>query len=231
MPAKGVVKDLTGRQFGEWTVLSEHKPDKHRRTHWLCRCSCGTTEWVDAGSLIKGTSTKCFNCGIGSRAEKRRENLEGLQFGEWTVTDRHRSIKGKTQWFCVCSCGKRKWVNADALKRGCKKCKSCSNGEHNRIHNGCRTRLYGVWSGMKTRCYNENVKAYKYYGGRGIVVCDEWLNDFSAFQEWAIANGYDENAKQGNCTIDRINTDGNYEPSNCRWVSMTIQNQNKRGIT
>lgn len=84
-------------------------------------------------------------------------------------------------------------------------------------------RLSSIYQGMKQRCYNTKRPNYKYYGGRGIVICDEWLNSPQAFYNWAMANGYQENL-----TIDRINTDGNYEPQNCRWASFKEQAANKR---
>ena len=93
------------------------------------------------------------------------------------------------------------------------------------IHN---KRLYRVFSNMKQRCFNSKCPDYKHYGGRGITICDEWRYDFACFQAWAIKSGYDENAKYGECTIDRIDVNGNYEPSNCRWVSMIDQNWNKK---
>lgn len=79
---------------------------------------------------------------------------------------------------------------------------------------------------MRARCNNPNNKSFKYYGGKGVLVCDEW-SDYSVFKRWAENNGYDKNAKYGDCTIDRINPNGNYEPSNCRWVDMATQNNNK----
>lgn len=84
-------------------------------------------------------------------------------------------------------------------------------------------RLRPVWRGMKNRCYNSKAPKYKYYGGRGITVCAEWKDNFQAFYEWSLANGYEEGL-----TLDRENVDGNYEPSNCRWVTVNVQNGNKR---
>ena len=86
-----------------------------------------------------------------------------------------------------------------------------------------KRRLASIYQGMKQRCYNTNRPNYQFYGGRGITICDEWLNSPQAFYDWAMANGYRENL-----SIDRIDNNGNYEPQNCRWVSMKIQATNKR---
>jgi len=90
-------------------------------------------------------------------------------------------------------------------------------------HNLTSTKLYRVWSSMKQRCFNIKCTGYENYGGRGISVCEEWKNDFISFYDWAMQNGYKEGL-----TIDRKNNDGNYEPNNCRFVSVKIQNMNKR---
>lgn len=91
-----------------------------------------------------------------------------------------------------------------------------------------KSRLYYVWSGMKDRCYYKKNRNYKNYGGRGIQVCEEWKNNFESFKNWAYKNGYDENAKRGECTLDRINVDKDYEPNNCRFISNKQQCNNKK---
>ena len=104
--------------------------------------------------------------------------------------------------------------------------KSCSCGckrKSHLIHNLCRTRLYHIHEHIKQRCYVENTPNYKNYGGRGIIMCDEWRNDFKVFYDWAMANGYKDDL-----TIDRIDNDGNYEPSNCRWTDNKTQSRNRR---
>lgn len=83
-----------------------------------------------------------------------------------------------------------------------------------------KDRIYRIWRNMKTRCYNINHERYYCYGGKGVVVCDEWKDNFINFKEWAFSNGYNDSL-----TIDRIDSDGNYEPSNCRWISKSLNNE------
>ena len=159
-------------------------------------------------------------------------DLTGKRFGNYTVLRRVPSTNNNVKYLCHCDCGTEKIVYASSLRSGkvvscgCHKNNQC--GDNFRKHALRRSTLYGVWSSMKGRCLNPNNQKYSIYGGRGIKVCDEWRNDFKAFYDWAYANGYDENAPKGQCTIDRINVDGNYEPSNCRWVTAKQQSNNVR---
>lgn len=177
-------------------------------------------------------------------------DLTGQRFGRLTVLQVDSiGRQGKYKWLCRCDCGNEKSVYGVYLTRGDTQSCGCLHSEILTVHNMSDaksistakwntvykkkhgkhgTRLYRVWTGMKQRCQNKNGKSYKYYGGKGVSVCDEWANSFDAFYEWAVRSGYDENAARGDCTLDRIDGNGNYEPANCRWVSIAEQNRNKR---
>ncbi len=98
---------------------------------------------------------------------------------------------------------------------------SCGNKIHKTTHGETKTRLYRIWRGMKSRCYNRKFKPYPRYDGRGITICDEWRNSYESFREWTLSHGYADNL-----TLDRIDNDGNFEPSNCRWVTNKVQSNN-----
>lgn len=100
----------------------------------------------------------------------------------------------------------------------------------NKKHGLSRTRIYGVYRDMYNRCCNEKDISYSFYGERGISICDDWIGEdgFLVFRKWAYENGYNENAKRGECTLDRIDPNGNYCPENCRWVDSITQQNNKR---
>lgn len=162
------------------------------------------------------------------------DDMIGRKFGSLTVVEYagiHTTPCGtrRRMWKCACSCGNKSVVTENSLKNGSTKSCGCWKysklKEHNTVHGGVHDRLYGIWKNMKRRCNNPHDSHYGIYGGKGIHVCEEW-NNYECFKEWAYKNGYDENAVFGKCTLDRINNDGNYEPSNCRFVDRVAQANN-----
>lgn len=153
-------------------------------------------------------------------------DLTGQKFNRLVVIGRAENNKnGKAVWICQCECGNYCKATTGGLKTGNNQSCGCLHKEtfSNKKHGKRNTRLYRIYAHMKCRCYDANNKDYMDYGGRGISVCDEWLNDFDSFYRWAIKNGYKDEL-----TIERMNVDGNYEPTNCTWATRAEQCNNKR---
>ena len=165
-------------------------------------------------------------------------DMTGYKSGRLTVLRQDGSKNGQSMWLCQCSCGNTCTYAGGSLRKG--KVKSCGcyykevrkDIAHISIaktkHGDSFSRLYYVWNDIKSRCNNPKDISYKNYGALGISVCDEWAHDYLKFKNWAMANGYDPTAERGQCTIDRVDVHGNYEPSNCRWISAKEQASNKR---
>ena len=157
---------------------------------------------------------------------KRVEVKEGERYGRLTIireVEPAGSIHKRVRRFlCRCDCGNETICRLPNLKSGTTKSCGCYrkfvSSNRKDCHHLQNTRIYRIWCGMKRRCYNKHNEHFDRYGGRGIIVCDEWKTDFMNFYDWAMSNGYDDKL-----SIDRINNEGNYEPSNCRWANQKQQ--------
>ena len=153
--------------------------------------------------------------------------MKGKRFGRYVVLRYVGENKAhESLWECKCDCGNIRVVPGVRLRKGGALSCGCYHRDEmvNRLtsHGLSESRIYDIWKELKQRCTNESNIKYKYYGEKGITVCDEWANSFISFYNWSIENGYNESL-----TIDRIDSNKGYNPSNCRWVSYKVQNNNK----
>ena len=154
-------------------------------------------------------------------------DLTGQKIGRLTVVKQMPAVRRRAQWLCRCDCGTYKVIPAGSLLYG--KTRSCGCLRKEMMRKKASTlngysieKLHGVWNTMKQRCQNPKSRDFKYYGLRGISVCDAW-QDYMVFRSWALASGYKEGL-----TIDRVDPNGNYTPDNCRWISIQEQQRNRR---
>lgn len=223
--------NMIGQKFGRLTVIGKsEKRDSTRAVYWDCKCDCGGTKTVRGTTLRAGRANSC-GCLMAENYSKGTTKIAiiGQRFGRLTVIEEsdERTSCGEVKYLCLCDCGNTKVVAGTSLRYG--KTRSCgcllsqASGERSFKHGMTDHPLYKIWSGIIQRCHCETDTAYKYYGERGIFVCDEWRHDAEAFINWSLSHGWEQGLE-----IDRIDNYKGYSPDNCRYVTHKVNMQNQR---
>lgn len=231
-------KDIEiGDKYGYWIVIKQgvgrlysNGKDKGKslKRSWICQCTCencnAKTEDVVEKLLKNGSSRGCLLSYDHRTNLGQYKDLTGKVYGKLTVISFYKREGRNTLWNCDCECGNTKIISTNSLNSG--NCNSCGCIDKYKTHGLSLSRLYRIYGGMKSRCFYKKHMHYDNYGGRGITICDEWLDSedgFINFYNWAVHNGYKDDL-----SIDRNNNDGNYEPSNCSWENTKKQRNNCR---
>lgn len=219
--------DLHGKKFNKLTVVNiSSRKTRSSGTMWDCICECGNTTTVRSNHLRNGIVKSC-----GCLIELR--DLRGIKFNRLTVIDEPPIRKGnRVFWRCSCECGKVVEIVNFSITSGRTKSCGCLHKDfltknkrtHGQSKKGKWSAEYRTWVGMKARCYNYKAPSYKYYGEKGISVCQRWLGD-GGFKNFFEDMGKRPSDKH---SLDRFpDKNGNYEPSNCRWTTVYVQANNK----
>lgn len=210
-----IMESLIGSKFGAWEIISEAGKDKKSNRLVSVRCECGTERINRLDALKRSESTRCKKCSLNKINDL--PDLIGRKIGSSLVLKRIDNNRHQRQYLCLCDCGIERPVLAWLLlSNRSTKCPHCRVKRHGMTY----TSTHKVWSDMIGRCTNKNHKSFKYYGGRGIKVCEKWLT----FENFYADMGHRPEGLQ----IDRTNNDGNYEPGNCRWVKPKENINNRR---
>ena len=209
--------------IGNLTVIKQAEASEKGAIRWVCLCSCGNEVIYNESLLLRRDCTSCGCC------VNRAKDLTGMKFGRLTVLERTvNAPDGRSQWRTLCDCGNTIVASIKSLHWSKVPSCGCYTQEHiDNLHKASTKHglhsdpIYKIWVCMKKRCYNTKRADYKRYGGRGIYVCERWLNSFQNFYD-DMHIGY----KKG-LQIDRIDNDGPYSPENCRWVTPKENSRNK----
>ena len=212
---------MIGKEFGKWTVLKEVK-DQRPGKYYKCKCECGDIYIVQGVSLRANRTKQCRQCQYHEMFDPEREINK--KYYKWTVLKYVETKRKLQRYECQCECGLIKICYLAEIRAGKQKqCYICHNREvakKNITHGKHGSKIYKIWHAIKGRCLNESDSGYKYYGARGITICERWLKFENFYQ--------DVGDKPDNLELDRINNNGNYEPNNVHWVTHKVNCQNTR---
>lgn len=244
----GNLKEIkSGEKFNNLTIIKELPSEIYKNGQIkrlvLCKCECGNEVIAPLKSVKSGRTKSCgclMQTYLSSPHPNRMVKIEvGERYGKLTIikeVEPRIKHNGKIErmFLCRCDCGEEIVAPLTLMRQGRKQSCGCirfpiksksSKPTHRPELRKENPRLYRIWNGMRGRCFNVKNTNYYLYGERGITICDDWLY-FENFYDWAISNGYSDTL-----TIDRINPNENYEPSNCRWVDLITQGNNRRNNT
>lgn len=215
-----MIKNISGEKFGRITVINFNFMRK-AHSYWNCICECGEKKVIALHALTSGSIKSC-GC-----LKRDKMSLKGKRFSRVIVLERVNKIGKNSRWVCLCDCGKEFITSRPSLVQG----KTISCGCYGRklrreisiTHNKTNSRVYRAWACMKSRCLNKNCTGYKDYGGRGITICDRWINSFENFY-------YDMGDCLKGMSLERKNVNLGYSPKNCKWIPISDQGKNKRSI-